>query len=747
MQPDWISDTGWQDRTVLVVSPTPTHPQDYGNRKRIFRICQMLRERGAKIHFIHYVSEAEWRTALPVADQADMMAAWDGYYPVPPSHDLHGAATAKHHTIDEWWDPKIDEMIRWLTSKHSFDAVLVNYTWLSKAFEFVPASALKILDTHDKFSGRKELLASYGIAPEFFYLTEKEEAKGLARADVIWAIKGEEKAQFEALTEREVIVVPHGDPAAPLPVRTGRIDEAELRLGVMGAKNSINVKNLMRFLDVARDVFRTHLPPLKIVVGGTVCELIEHMNLPFVELLGWVDDVEDFYTQIDVALVPMEFSTGLKIKTSEAMTFGVPIISHVHAFEGYQAFHPAQQLASFEDMARYCTDLAFEGPEALAPLRDATRKSHAQVLRSAQLGVAQTGARIAKHGDWTLVCLSDQATKRQSLQQKLALSYLEVLRARGPVAIFVQGFHSATDLEHFARALPLCPIYLCPEAQSGLSAREQQRIAQVGALWLRFDQVCARLNLRRLWLETLPDLSTHVPDCDLEQLYINLPMMAPKDADMLMQTSLAPLIGPFTTATVLGESDSVQASHLRQRFGAQSLSIAPFYLAGFHDIRQLTPPPRKNRYGVNVIIDSASPAILNAISDVAALSRQALINVIQLDGDWDTVKRRYGKGVDTRMLSPSGLNRTGLGLLRSAAVTVNLSTGVGLSRVLVSCFDAAGHDVIDVGARQGEDNAYDLLSFMQDLHARLSDKSDAPKEGPRFATLSLRDPGWGRIWT
>ena len=53
------------DLDVLVLSPTPTYPLDYGNRKRIHSVCSALRERGASIHFLYYPREREWRAGTP----------------------------------------------------------------------------------------------------------------------------------------------------------------------------------------------------------------------------------------------------------------------------------------------------------------------------------------------------------------------------------------------------------------------------------------------------------------------------------------------------------------------------------------------------------------------------------------------------------------------------------------------------------------------------------------------------------
>ena len=36
---------------VLVLSPTPTHPLDFGNRKRIHESCRQFKERGGQNSF------------------------------------------------------------------------------------------------------------------------------------------------------------------------------------------------------------------------------------------------------------------------------------------------------------------------------------------------------------------------------------------------------------------------------------------------------------------------------------------------------------------------------------------------------------------------------------------------------------------------------------------------------------------------------------------------------------------------
>ena len=176
---------------VLVLSPTPTHPHDYGNRKRIFEICKRFKDQGAQLTFVHYPAELEWRTTLPVNAERAMQQCWDHYYTIAPTRPPHTDPSASDHRIDEWFDSAIGQFLNWLFSVRSFDIFVVNYAWLSGAFDFAPPHTFKILDTHDKVSGRRQMLKSLKLGPEFFHTTEEQEAIALGRADLVWAIKGE----------------------------------------------------------------------------------------------------------------------------------------------------------------------------------------------------------------------------------------------------------------------------------------------------------------------------------------------------------------------------------------------------------------------------------------------------------------------------------------------------------------------------------------------------------------------------
>jgi hypothetical protein len=148
---------------VLVVSPTPSHPQDAGNRVRIFALATAMRSMGHQVHFAHLQMEK--------GDEAAMADWWGpGYHPIAFERPairrspwqrigrrivrLFDPGLRYTYLIDEWFDTRSVDALRALDRRHEYDVVLVEYVFMSKALEAFPGSALKIIDTHDIFTNR-----------------------------------------------------------------------------------------------------------------------------------------------------------------------------------------------------------------------------------------------------------------------------------------------------------------------------------------------------------------------------------------------------------------------------------------------------------------------------------------------------------------------------------------------------------------------------------------------------------------
>jgi glycosyltransferase involved in cell wall biosynthesis len=384
---------GWAGARVLMLAPTPTWPLDQGNRRRIHAIGQAIRAAGAELHLAHYPAEHDWRGTADARAHAAMAAQWDGAFVIPPSRPLHPPpAAGADHAIDEWWDPAIGAFLDWFTARHRTDALIVHYPFLSRALLHAPPGCLRVLDMHDRFAGRRQVLAAAGIAPEFFHTTEDQEAIALGRADVVLAIKRQEAAAFRAAAPTPVLVLPHAEPDHDAPAAPGR---GVLRFGLLGARNSVNLAATEAFLAALHARLRRTLLPCEILLAGSVCDDIPAENLPrYVRRLGRVGDVAAFYAEADVVLAPLAVSTGLKIRVGEALAFGRPVLALAHASEGYPTQHPFHALPDLPALLDAMAALVAE-PARLGPLAEASRQVAAEVREQARAALGALGARLA----------------------------------------------------------------------------------------------------------------------------------------------------------------------------------------------------------------------------------------------------------------------------------------------------------------------------------------------------------------
>ncbi|MEO3475451.1 glycosyltransferase [Roseomonas sp. CAU 1739] len=434
----------WAGLRVLVVSPVPTWPVTFGNRNRIVQVNRALQREGARVALLHYPSDEEWRTRLPRDAMAGMAAQWDEVFHCPVTRPLHTRpAEGLDHAADDWWDPALGQMLDWLFRIGRYDALLVNYTWLSRALEHAPAGVLRILDTHDRFSGRRELLAAQGLPAEYFHTTEAQERLAIERADLVWAIKDQEADFFRGLTVKPVRTLLHLEPAAP--PGPARPADGVLRLGIVGGRNNINATNIRRFLRAADAYLRRTLLPVEIVVAGSVCDLLEGLRMPFLRQLGGVESMDALYDQVDAVLAPLAFSTGLKIKVGEALSRGKPLVSHAHAFEGYVPTHPFHECADFDAMLRAVHRLARE-PGMLAELAEASARSVAAAGTGIAATLAHAGAlALALPASLVVVLRFDQA-RRGSLLFDHILDVARYAGFRAPVALHLSGDPATADL-------------------------------------------------------------------------------------------------------------------------------------------------------------------------------------------------------------------------------------------------------------------------------------------------------------
>jgi glycosyltransferase involved in cell wall biosynthesis len=325
---------------ILIISPVPTHPSTRGNSARILYIAGKMMEWGHEVWFLH--------TSFQAGDERAMAAWWGGRYihhayrkpwrwfrflgiPVPDRWH-HGLLKRGwlHQRIDQLYDRSLDPVLRELQGRHAFDAVLVEYVSFSRALLQFGKKTLKLIDTHDIYADRHKRLLKAGVQPEWFFLSRREERKGLMRADRVMAIQDVEEKFFRELLGGAIPVktVGHFPPLKThLPSGTGRT------VTYLGANSTLNVRSIQAFVENVWPLVVKAAPELELHIWGGVADALT-FSVPRVFARREVADVAEAYEASDIVINPMIAGTGLKIKTIEALAHGCPVVASPVAVEG-----------------------------------------------------------------------------------------------------------------------------------------------------------------------------------------------------------------------------------------------------------------------------------------------------------------------------------------------------------------------------------------------------------------------------
>lgn len=344
--------------SVLIVSPIASHPADQGNAARIQAEALELKRRNLGVDFFYYGMEGMSDEQLTA-----MNRFWRRFFFLR-STPLPAPSLPRTWGLDDWCGDMLCEEVAAACRRHHYDAVIVNYVWMSKILDRL-SNVVKVIDTHDVFGDRHLVAEATSLEPRWFFTTAAEEDRGFARADVVVGIQSVESAKIAARHGGETITVGH--PIAPhFLLRPGPMGERPFRFGYIGSGNPFNVASI-----TALDREIATIGGLSWTLAGTISRRhLEMRSHPY--RMGMVGQLAEFYDQVDCVLNPMMGGTGLKIKTIEALAFGRPVIGTVDAFEGIPTRHELHLLTTPEDVVAAMRD--YEASPKLR--RELTAETH-----------------------------------------------------------------------------------------------------------------------------------------------------------------------------------------------------------------------------------------------------------------------------------------------------------------------------------------------------------------------------------
>jgi polysaccharide biosynthesis protein PslH len=314
---------------VLIVSPIPTDPPIAGNRARIAAMFTALVGLGHEVTFAYVPYDpADYdKMRERLGNRLRILHA-----AAPPfksfSSRLRGRIKREFGLksgyllrVDEWFDDGLLPQIKHLHEKERFGAVLIEYVYLSKLACGLPTSVRTIIDTHDVMGDRHKQYFTAGMQPTWFATRQAEEISGLNRVNAIIAIQQQEAEYFKRNVSSEVFCVGH-----LLDSNYGLLpDPGGARILFVGSRNTINVHGLEWFLEHVFPRIQTKRPEVELALAGAVGG---ERTWPIGTLvLGPQQSLAAVYASATLVINPVQFGTGLAIKTVEALSYGKPVVA------------------------------------------------------------------------------------------------------------------------------------------------------------------------------------------------------------------------------------------------------------------------------------------------------------------------------------------------------------------------------------------------------------------------------------
>lgn len=224
--------------------------------------------------------------------------------------------------------------------------VVANHFNAAEVFPETPAGTAKAILLHDVLALRRESFEAAGAEIDFDPLHIAKEEAVVAKADICFAIKEEEAAFVRRLAPRTEVVT------LPVLVEIGDCDLQGERAPVcifVGGDNACNRDALGWFLsEVWPQVIRVR-PGARFHIVGAAGNCVARPYPDGVRVLGFVSDLQKEYGRAAVAVTPVLFGSGVKIKLIEGLAAGLPSVATSVGAEGVMS--APSEILRIEDSA------------------------------------------------------------------------------------------------------------------------------------------------------------------------------------------------------------------------------------------------------------------------------------------------------------------------------------------------------------------------------------------------------------
>lgn len=204
---------------------------------------------------------------------------------------------------------------------------LIEFLRLSPLRHGLSRDVVTLLDTHDIISDRNISFRAHGETPAQ-ETSQDTEFQIFASFDKVLLIQSNDYQKVTArIGDEHAILAPHPAGIHQVPTR-----KRAHSLGFIASSYAPNREGLSWFVREAWPLLQGL--DLTLDVYGPICGTIQDASVPGMRLHGRITAVDIAYQAMDIAINPVRYGAGLKIKNVEALSRGLPLVTTRHAALG-----------------------------------------------------------------------------------------------------------------------------------------------------------------------------------------------------------------------------------------------------------------------------------------------------------------------------------------------------------------------------------------------------------------------------
>ena len=244
------------------------------------------------------------------------------YYPLL---DFNFLDSQNSHLIIEY-----KQLFKDFVKNRSVDVCIFEYIHLSVLTPVLSWRTKLFLDAHDIISDRTESFKQFTLHTPSFELSQKLEFKLLKLYDKILLLTAPDyKKVGDKIGYKKVLLSPH---ACGCKMRETRKEVSVI--GFISSDYYPNIDGLQFFLENVWPKMTELFPNVVLNIYGLICRKLEISEGKNIYLKGFFENIDSVYDEIDVAINPVRFGAGLKIKNVEALANSRPLITLRHGSIG-----------------------------------------------------------------------------------------------------------------------------------------------------------------------------------------------------------------------------------------------------------------------------------------------------------------------------------------------------------------------------------------------------------------------------